>query len=982
MRFLAVIASILSIARLAAAEVDFNRDIRPILSNACFQCHGPDANTRKAKLRLDIEEDAKKDAIIPGNPDASELLIRVLLDDPDEVMPPPKSKLTLTDSEKQLLRDWIAQGAKWAGHWAFETPVRLEDPMENAVDFFVKQKLKEEGLTLSPAADLETQIRRVTLDLTGLPPTPDEVKAFVENPDYEALVDGLFESPRYGERMAWQWLEAARYADTDGYQNDGPRDMWRWRDWVIQAYNQNYSFDRFTIEQLAGDLLPNATLDQEIATGFNRNHRYNSEAGLVQEEFLLENAVDRVDTTSTVWMGVTMACARCHDHKYDPFSQKEYYQLIAYFNRVPESGRAIKFGNSEPWIKAPTDEQAAKLKQLEDRVGTTKQVMIDTMAEIAVARSEWESEATDEHEILADGMSRLPDPAAKIEGLICNGRFTIAFRMNPEQVDSGAVLSSETGDTTRKGILVEFVDGHLRFHIISRWIAGVATLETERKFEPGESTHIMLTNDGSQRVGGMSVYVNGELAKVREIYNTNSNKSGRNFGGVMKIGESKHVGNWKGQVDDLRFYTTKTLSADEAQILAEPKSITEIVAIPNNDRTEAQWAKLDTYFLENAAPERFRQLLADVRKADAEHIKYYDSLPTTMVMVDAPGEAKSVIRERGVYHEHGEEVAPGVPAILPPLPDGAAPNRLSLARWLVSGENPLTARVTVNRYWQLLFGQGLVKTSEDFGAQGEMPSHPQLLDELAIQFYESGWDIQHVLKTIVMSDTYRQSSRINPELAAKDPENRLHARAPRLRLTGNTLRDQALFVSGLLAERQGGSSVKPYQPAGLWKEASNFSYSPSKGSDLYRRSLYTYWKRTLAPPSMAVLDTADREWCSVKPRRTNTPLQSLTLLNETGFYEAARKFGERILAAGETDAARIQFGFQTVAAREPNQREIELLIDAYNAYRESYAADPKSAEQALEIGSSKPAKGDPVEQAAAAAFANVLLNLDEVTTRE
>ncbi|MFT5467206.1 MAG: hypothetical protein ACI8UO_002310, partial [Verrucomicrobiales bacterium] len=507
MRILSFIPALAMPFFCAAAEVEFNRDIRPILSDNCFKCHGPDSASRKADLRLDREEDAR-DAIDPGNPKGSELIARVFHDDPDEVMPPPDSNLKLSASQQQLLRDWIAQGAKWEAHWALIPPAR-EDGRK--LDDFIEAELTEAGLKLSKPADLPTLIRRVTLDLTGLPPTPAEVDAFLENPNYEALVDRLLRSPRYAERMTWQWLEAARFADTDGYQNDGPRDMWRWRDWVIEAYAENKPYDDFTIEQLAGDLLPDATLDDRIATGFNRNHRYNSEAGLVLEEFLLENAVDRVDTTSTVWMGLTMGCARCHDHKFDPITQKEYYQLIAFFDNVPESGRAIKFGNSEPWIPAPTPDQASELAKLDAEVEQAREALTEAKNEISKAMTGW-APASENEQLLEDGLTRLPEPK-KVEGLVCNERFSIAFRMTPEQVDSGAVLSNETADTTRKGMLVEFVDGRLRFYIISRWISGVAAIETERKFAPGETVHVMLTNDGSQRVGGMRIFVDGEPAE-------------------------------------------------------------------------------------------------------------------------------------------------------------------------------------------------------------------------------------------------------------------------------------------------------------------------------------------------------------------------------------------------------------------------------------------------------------------------------------
>ncbi|NNE90702.1 MAG: DUF1553 domain-containing protein, partial [Verrucomicrobiales bacterium] len=935
---------------------------------------------------LDTEAGAKADlgdgfaAFVAKDLEKSEAIYRIFQDDRTEVMPPPDAVKQLSDAEKSTLRKWVEQGAEWAEHWSF-VPPKKADTEGTPVDYFVERKLKENDLDFSPEAKKETLIRRVTLDLTGLPPTVVEVDAFLADDSpgaYEKVVDRLLKSPRYAERMTWQWLEAARYADTDGYQNDGPRDMWRWRDWVIAAYAKNMPFDQFTIEQLAGDLLENPTEEQLIATGFNRNHRYNSEAGLVLEEFLLENAVDRVDTTSTVWMGVTMSCARCHDHKYDPFSQREYYQLISFFDAVPESGRAIKFGNSEPWMKAPTAEQNAKLAEFDTKIEEAKAAFakFETQIEDHLASQgspgpppyppiitrglDHHFTKDSEDPIVADGEKPVVISKKKIPGLICNGRFSIAFKMKPEQIESGAVLSNETGDTTRKGIFVAFRDSHLRFSINSRWIAGVAMLETIRKFEPGETVHITLTNDGTQRAQGMQIFVDGVPVEVRELYNTNSNASGRETGGPINVGGSKHLGNWKGEVSDLRFYTSRTLEQNEVRLLASGYDSRQFL--------------LESNGFGKAVSDAWRR----IENLKEQRQKFHDSLPTTMIMVEGLKPEPTRLRVRGEYHNKGDVVESSVPAILPSISEN--PNRLDFAKWLVSGEHPLTARVVVNRYWQMLFGRGLVKTAEDFGAQGELPSHPELLDWLSVEFVESGWDVRHILKTIVTSRTYRQASEIRSEHLEKDPENALLARAPRLRLGGNILRDQALFLGGLLVEKQGGPSVKPYQPARLWREASNFSYNVGKGDDLYRRSLYTYWKRTLAPPSMALLDTADREWCSVKPKRTNTPLQALTLMNETGFFESARKFAERILA--EEPDARAEFAFRAVTSRSPTADELAILKSAWDGYAAEFSG-PAAAKKSLSVGDSKPdPKFDPVELATAAALANMLLNLDEATVRE
>ncbi len=990
--------------------IGFGRDVRPILSDACFQCHGPDSQTREGGLRLDIELEAKADrggyaAIIAGDIANSEVLRRIDSDDPDERMPPPDSGVQLSPSDRETLRRWIEAGAEYERHWAF---TRVEKPKApspgNPVDGFIAQRLLPTGLAPSPPATAEVQLRRVTLDLTGLPPLAEELERFLRDISrrglevaYHDAVARLLATPRHAEQMAWHWLEAARYADTDGYQNDGPREMWRWRDWVIDAFARNMPFDQFTIEQLAGDLLPSPSLEQRIATAFNRNHRYNSEEGIPIDEFLLENAVDRVDTTSTVWMGMTVGCARCHDHKYDPISQREYYQLIDYFNDVAESGRAVKEGNSEPWILTPTAEQSQHLAGLRENVVRAQMALADAEPEIAVSERSWlksrheEGETAGEpilpvgldHHFILDGEGVGETELGRINGLIGNGRFSIAFWMTPGRVDQGAVLSNEMADTERKGILVEFADARLRWHNITRWIGGVSTIETRRTFEPGQRVHVTLTNDGTQRADGMTIYIDGIAEEVEVLRNTNSNRANRGMGAEMRIGWSPHVGRWSGQLSDLRFYTTRTLEADEAVVLAVSDSIDRISSKPAKLRTPAEAARLRMTFLEQAASPKHSRLLTNLREARATLTAYEDQLPTTMIMQDLPDGRPSHVRVRGVYDQLGERVTQDVPAFLPPLPSDQPNDRLALARWLVGRDHPLTARVTVNRYWQWFFGRGLVDTAEDFGSQGESPTHPELLDWLAAEFMDSGWDLRQLITTIVTSQTYRQGSVVMAEHLAVDPDNLLLARAPRLALHGNILRDQALALSGLLVERVGGASVYPYQPAGMWEEASNAKYTLGKGSDLYRRSLYTYWKRTLAPPTMAVLDTADREYCSVKPKRTNTPLQALTLLNDVTFFEAARGFAERILVeGGSNDSDRITFAFRSATSRMPKDEELELLIEAMQIYRVGFDQDPEGARQMVRIGNSRATKQlSESELAAATALANVILNLEEVTTR-
>lgn len=1032
----ALLAAVSALFQAGAESVDFTRDIRPLLSDKCYKCHGPDASTREADLRLDTEAGAFAEldegyhAIVQGKPEESEVVWRIETDDQEDLMPPPDSDLSLSPEEKQLIRQWIAEGAEWKRHWAFEPVVRPALPevsnsdwSRNGLDRFILARLDAEGLKPSPEADRASLIRRLSLDLTGLPPTPEEVDAFLADasPDaFERLVDRLLDSPRYGETMALPWLDAARYADTDGYQNDGPRSMWRWRDWVIDAYNRNLPFDQFTIEQLAGDMLEDPSLDQVIATGFNRNHRYNSESGLVLEEFLLENAVDRVDTTSTVWMGLTMGCARCHDHKYDPISTEEYYQLISIFNNVPESGRAVKFGNSEPWVTSPTGKQAAVLARRDAALEMARNKRGQASDAIAEAMGAWvagglgdldegalvaeglvERFALDGHDprgepeagelkfvagprgeaASVDGESQLKlESAAQFRG---EKRFSVAFWLNPNDVSEGVILSKQTSGSTRPGLALEMKDGRLQFYIVTRWIAGVGAIETVDALKPGEWRHVAVTNDGSQSALGMRILLDGEVVETRILYNTNSNVGGSSDKSVLRLGGGVFGERFKGQVDDLRIYD-RTLWSDEAALLATSKSLSEIAGVGASRRSASETAALEAYFLENEAPESLGKLEKDVFAARMARLKYHDSLPTTMVMQEMDSPRPTYVRERGVYHQYGERVGRELPEAFPDYPNGAPRNRMGFAQWLVSGEHPLTARVAVNRYWLKYFGRGLVKTAEDFGLQGDSPSHPVLLDWLADEFVRRDWDVKAMQKLILTSAAYRQQSRMTPELRERDPENVLLARGPRQRLSAHAARDQALAVSGLLSERLGGESVSPYQPEKHWAQMSNMKYKQSTGDDLYRRSLYTIWKRTIPPPTMALLDAADRESCIVSSKRTNTPLQALAMLNEQAFVEAARNLGQRmLLEGGETYAEQVGFAFRVVASRRPDDREFALLETAYREYRSEFQNDLHGAERLIEVGESELDDTlDSRELAAATTFANVLLNLDEVMNKE
>ncbi len=1039
------------LASIGGAEtVDFSQDVRPILSDNCLSCHGPDAATREAGLRLDLPEGAFAElgggaAIVPGDSDASEAIARIEQEDSGLRMPPAETGKRLSAEEISVLRRWIDSGATYDKHWAFEAPKRPEIPAvmqvdwpTNPLDHFVLATLEQRGSEPSPPAEKSRWLRRVSLDLTGLPPTPEELHAFLrdEAPGAERrVVDRLLHSERYGEAMALHWLDAARYADTDGYQNDGPREMWPWRDWVIDAYNAGTPFDQFTIEQLAGDLLPGATLEQKIATGFNRNHRYNSEAGLVLEEFLFENAVDRVDTTSTVWMGLTMGCARCHDHKFDPVSQREYYQLISFFDNAAESGRAVKFGNSEPWVTAPTRAQQAELDRRERAIESQRNALNQTVPRVDQALRGWLNDGTidlndspavsqqlrhhftfeqpdgdepsrgDEESHNRDRREPTTVPGvignawhfdgtqtAKL-GEVADARgeipFSLSFWIRPEMRKEGVVLSRQTNNTRRSGLLVDLVDGRLRFFIITRWVAGVGAVESKRTLPTDRWTHVTLTNDGSQSAMGMRIYLDGESVPTRTLYNTNSNTGGTKPNTELTVGGGVRGENYRGAIDQLRYYD-RTLWEGEIRRLADEPGLPQRAATDEDQRDDVEQQRLRQWFLEHAAPEPLQKLARRLHQTRLRRDRFWDSLPTTMVMKERPQKSPTRVRKRGIYDQLGETVEPDVPEIFPPLRKEDPQDRLAFAKWLVSGDHPLTARVTVNRHWQRFFGSGLVATPEDFGLQGNAPSHPELLDWLATEFVRSGWNVRHLQRLIVLSSTYRQSSQASPEKLAADPDNRWLARGPRQRLPAHVVRDQALSVAGLLTHRQGGPAVKTFQPEGLWEEMSNMKYERSEGEDLYRRSLYTFWKRTVAPPSMSTLDAADRETCAVLARRTNTPLQALTLLNETAFVHAAFGLAHRLWEAAGPEASLdhasvTRHGFRIVTARDPTEKEAAALQDALTSYQSFYRDNSDAARQLIASADTPlplEACREPETLAALTAFANVLLNLDEVITKE
>jgi hypothetical protein len=1013
------------------SNIDFNRDVRPILSDKCFTCHGPDAVAKKIPFRLDSEAAAKADlgngrrAIVDHDAASSVVVRRITSEKPALRMPPVYSGLKLTDAEIETIREWIQQGAPWQKHWSFLQPVRKPLPgvagktwARNAIDFFVLEQLEKKGLKPSTEASRETLLRRVSLDLTGLPPTPTELDAFVadKSPNaYEKVVDRLLASPRYGERMAVRWLDAARYADSNGYQYDGERNMWRWRDWVIDAFNRNQPFDQFTIEQIAGDLLPNATTAQKIATGFNRNHRANTEDGIIAEEYAVEYVVDRVETTSTVFLGATLGCARCHNHKYDPFTQKNFYQMFAYFNNVPELGRAMKYGNSPPVVPAPTVDQQKKLDELMARMQTERKQLLNAAHRVEAEQRTWEAGLRPQQPIhwapssglvLTDVAKATPKGAPKLvsehvgSAVSLDGssyldlgdtavfdiedRFTMSAWIYSEGVPDGSIVSRMSDSPTGKGYGIHADHGKIHVNITSVYADDAIRLETEDTLAPKQWHHIAVTYTGSRMAEGIAVKIDGKRSPVKVILDSlyrPFGNAGRAFHQSLRIGAGWGPDRrFKGIIDDVRIYN-RILADDEIAAMAVNDFLSAIAAKPEANRTQAERNALRWYFLENAADQQTRESWKRLAALQREREALERTFPTVMVMAESPKPKDTFLLIRGAYDKHGERVAPGVPEVLHPLPSGAPANRLGLAKWLVAPANPLTARVAVNRFWQMYFGAGIVKTIEDFGVQGDSPSNPDLLDWLATEFIRCGWDVKAMQKLIVTSATYRQQSQATPELLQRDPENRLLARGPRHRLAAEMVRDQALYAAGLLVEKLGGPSVKPYQPAGLWQDQSmqDMDYKQSTGPDLYRRSLYTFWKRTIPPPMLTNFDASGREACVVRETRTNTPLQALNLMNDVTFNEAARFIGQRMLKEGGSDvASRLRYGFRLILSRAPRLEELGVLESSLNYHRDYFASDPKRATAFIKVGDSPAdASLNPQELAAYASVASLMLNLDE-----
>lgn len=1019
-RFL-VVVGLLAAAMLgrsdAQSKVSFNRDVLPILSDRCFLCHGPDEATREADLRFDLEDAVSEDVIVPGHPEKSEFFHRITSEDPDVRMPPAESKLTLTKGEIDILNGWIKEGAKWQQHWSFIPPQKSALPKvnnakwcRNEIDRFILARQEETGLALASESTKERSLRRLSFDLTGLPPTLAEIDDFLNDnqPDaVERVVDRLLKSSAYGERMATDWLDAARYSDTYGYQVDRDRFVWPWRDWVVRAFNQNMSYDQFITEQLAGDLLPHATDDQILATTFNRLHPQKVEGGSVPEEFRIEYVADRTQTFATAFLGLTMECCRCHDHKYDPLSQKEYYQLSAFFDNIAEAGLYSYFTPSVPTPTLVMADEATKAKIATRRQEiesaektltehsnseTTRQAFrawlkteprIDPLIPGQIAHLDFEGDQKGGNQSVEGKLGK----AVKLSGddavslKVGNFQrfepFSVSLWMNTPDVKDRAVVfhrSRAWTDAASRGYQLLIEEGRLSASLIHFWPGNAIRIRTKNQLSIKQWHHVVATWDGSSRADGLSIYVNGELAHgdvVRDNLYKNITGGG---GDNIAIGERfRDRGFTNGLVDEFKVFD-RQLTGIEVSQLRDGKTLTDALKASS---TASEVEPLFDYYLTTVDAD-YQAKLTALREKRKELNGIADGLSEIMVMREEPTRRDTFLLNRGAYDARTNKVIPETPDVLSALPDGALRNRLGLARWLTQTEHPLTARVVVNRIWQMVFGQGLVRTPEDFGRQGQPPTHPELLDWLAVDFVEHGWDVKRLLKKIVLSATYRQTSEPSTKSFKSDPQNLLLSWSPTFRLPAEMLRDNALATSGLLVRKIGGAPAKPYEV-----EVSFKPVKPDQGEGLYRRSLYTYWKRTGPAPVMMTLDASKRDVCRVRRERTSTPLETFVLMNGPQFVEAARVLSEAILKQHNEDhhGALIDL-FRTLTGRRPDQTEVMILSKLHSQQLEYFSTNPTKAEAYLKTGQrAVDPKLDANLLATLSTVANALFSFDEVVNR-
>ncbi len=1021
------------------AKLQFNRDVRPILSENCFSCHGFDPKNRKAELRLDLAEEAyktRKDstAIVPHDLAKSDAWQRILSTDPDDQMPPPKSHLKLSDTQCAILKQWIEEGAEYQGHWSFIAPVKAVIPkVEGAgpdaspIDAFILDRLGKEHLTSSPEADRATLIRRVTLDLTGLPPSAREVERFSKDTDpqaYEKWVDYLLASSQFGERLALDWMDVARYADTNGFSIDGGRHMWLWRDWVINAFNTNKPFDQFLTEQLAGDLIPDAKPEQIIATGFCRNHMITHEGGTIPEENLTNYCVDRVKTTAEAFLGLTMGCAQCHDHKYDPISQRDYYRFFAYFNTVDDQGLDGDRGiNAKPFMQARTMLKTGEEAEINEQIKGIVQQMETPVPASQVA---WEKSTKEQLSDRGKGFALHPVELLKVTTPNRGNGFEVENSRFVRITEAGGIAAYDIALKVPEikepvtGIRVVFhPDPSLPGGGLGH---GSFDAKPKQKGKPAEP----IKEPGTFMVTGVTTSAGVVNADQVDLYHVLKPKTATASSAMSQflpeqVLDGRNEFGWSPAKDatgpqhltvtfaaplstkDTPFMTTQVnfghgnnLIAGRMEIFLMtghdddsnvPEDVQAIFAQEPDKRSQEQTRKLQEFYTLNA-PEFAEQRVALVNLK--ERLEVLNKEFPTMVMNVSAKPRETHILHRGDYAQPTEAVSAGTLSTLPSAPEGAPESRLGLAQWFTMPGNPLTARVAVNRYWQMLFGTGIVATVADFGSQGEWPSHPELLDWLAVEFRESGWNVKVLIKKMVMSSTYRQSSHSTTAMLERDPANRLLARGPRFRLSAEFIRDGALKVSGLLVPRIGGPSVNPYQPGDLWREISHYGSTPATaqtfvqdhGEKLHRRSLYTYWKRTVPPPNMAAFDAPNREICTVSRAATNTPLQALVLLNDTQFVEASRVFAERALKQEGNDESRLRFAFAEATGREPSKQELVILSKALVRERARYAKDETAAKAYLNIGEAPRDKAlSPREHAAWTSVMSLVLNLSETVTR-
>jgi hypothetical protein len=1025
------------------STLEFNRHIRPILLDTCYACHGPDSASRQADLRLDKRDFAvDHGAIVPGDPDSSEMIRRILSDDEAERMPPPETKKKLTQRQKDLLVRWIREGAKYQPHWSLIPPVRPAVPkignswwVRNPIDAFVAAKLEAAGLSPAPEADRRTLARRLSLDLTGLPPTPELIEEFVNDqaPDaYEKLVDKLMSSPQWGEHRGRYWLDAARYGDTHGIHIDNFREIWSYRDWVIDAFNANMPFDRFTIENLAGDLLPNATLEQRIGSGFNRCNITTSEGGAIDEEYAVLYTRDRTETTSQVWMGLTAGCAVCHDHKFDPLSQREFYEMAAFFNNTTQKAMDGNVKDTPPIVVVPRNEELPRWEELAKQVPAAKQLVDDRRRDARPEFDTWLAQARPE-EIMAemptadlelsvplnDGVpivkyevrgqlaeSPLPPTAEWREGRLSPNAAYLnqgaileladvgdfdsdqAFSYSawvklPANDGSGAILARMNEDDGFRGWDLWVEGRRIGGHLVHKWQENAIKVVTKDQIPGNQWVHVTVAYDGTSKAAGLQVYINGKQQQTNVIADSLASTIRTNV--PFKIGQRHKSAPLSGAtIQDVRVYARRL--PDSEIVTLSNSALAAVVAAPADKRSKEDMESLFEWWL-TGRDATFKELSADFAAKSREQNDIKARGTIAHVMQEKDEAAIAFILNRGEYDQRRDQVAPETPEVLPAFPSDLPRNRLGFAQWLLLPEHPLTARVTVNRFWSELFGVGIVKTAGDFGVTGELPSHPELLDWLALEFRDSGWDVKNLFRLIVTSAAYRQSAATTPAKLEKDPENRLLAHGPRFRMDAEMVRDYALAASGLLSPKIGGPSVRPYQPPGVWEAVTmpgsdTHDYKQDSGEALYRRSMYTFWKRSAPPASMEVLNAPNRQYCVMLRERTNTPLQALLTMNDPQFVEAARHLAQRAIQAQADAEQRINFIAERLLARPLTAEELAIVRTSAKAFGDHYATHADEAAKLIDVGDSEPEKAIPAADLAAwTMVANQLMNLDEVLNK-